>query len=86
MNILNKLHGLSPRSLLVTLDVYSLYTNLTHNEGIKPCEEALKARIDQSLPTDDLCSLVRLTFTKKHFYIFGYTNGTVGCKCVHGKV
>ena len=63
-DFLNKLHELPllpSGSLLVTLDVSSLYTNIPHDEGIQACEEALNSRTDQSLPTGDLCNLIQLS-------------------------
>ena len=57
LNKLKDLPTLPPDSLLVTLDVSSLYTNIPHGEGIKACEEFLNARADQSLPTKDLCNI-----------------------------
>ena len=52
---------------MVTLDVSSLYTNIPHDEGIKACEEALDTRIDQSLPTEDLCHHIKLILTRNAF-------------------
>ena len=69
-DFLNKLRELPPLpsdSLLVTLDVSSLYTNIPHDEGIKACEEALNTRTDQSLPTEDLCHLIKLILSKNAF-------------------
>ena len=69
-DFLSKLRELPPLpsgSLLVTLDVSSLYTNIPHDEGIKACEEALNTRIDQSLPTEDLCHLIKLILTRNAF-------------------
>ena len=71
-DFLNKLRELPPlpsRSLSVTLDGFSLYTNITHDEGIKSCEEALNTRLDQSLPTEDLCHLIKLILTRNAFTI-----------------
>ena len=38
------LEMLPPGSILVTLDVSSLYTNIPHNEGVAACREALETR------------------------------------------
>ena len=40
---LDDLKELPPGSLLVTLDVSSLYTNIPHNEGIEACRKALNS-------------------------------------------
>ena len=61
---LRELPVLSPESLLVTLDVSSLYTNIPHDEGINACEEFLNTRTDQSPPTKDLCQLIQLILKK----------------------
>ena len=70
-HFLNKLHELPPLtsgSLLVILDVCLLYyTNIPHDEGIRACEEALDSRIDQSLPTKDICHLIKLILTTNAF-------------------
>lgn len=39
---LSTLEMLPPGSILVTLDVSSLYTNIPHNEGVAACREALE--------------------------------------------
>ena len=46
-DFIHKLRGLPrlpPGSLLGTLDVSSLYTNIPHEEGITACEEYLNRR------------------------------------------
>ena len=44
LNRLRRLPPLPSGTLLVTLDVTSLYTNIPHNEGIQKCEEFLNLR------------------------------------------
>ena len=39
---LSTLEMLPPGSILVSLDVSSLYTNIPHNEGVAACREALE--------------------------------------------
>ena len=39
-----RLSDLPPGTLLVTMDVKSLYMNITHDEGITACDELLNAR------------------------------------------
>ena len=75
-DFIHKLRGLPrlpPGSLLVTLDVSSLYTNIPHEEGITACEEYLNRRELQEPPTADLCELIRLVLTKNSF-VFNKTN------------
>ena len=67
INRLRRLPPLPPGTLMVTLDVSSLYTNIPHEEGIKTCEEFLNSR-DLLVPsTADLCHLVRLILTMNCF-------------------
>ena len=73
-DFLNKLCQLPPLlagSLLVTLDVSSLYTNIPHKEGITACEEALNRRDNQEPLTTDLCHLMRLVLTRNAFTFNG---------------
>ena len=41
-----------PGSLLITLDVRSLYTNIPHAEGIEACRELLNTRVIQEPPSE----------------------------------
>ena len=54
-DFLSKLDGvcITSESLLVTLDVTSLYTNIPHEEGIHACREALNTRGVLDPPKDD---------------------------------
>ena len=47
-------------SLLVTLDVRSLYTNIPHAEGLEACRELLNTRVVQKPPTKDTIKLITL--------------------------
>ena len=51
-------------SLLVTLDVTSLYTNIPHKEGLDACRETLNTRTTLDPPTDDLIHLASLILEK----------------------
>ena len=47
IHFLTRLQGLGtllPRTLLVTLDVKFLYTNILHTDGIEACQAALNTR------------------------------------------
>ena len=70
---LRRLPRLPPGSLLVTLDVSSLYTNIPHEVGITAGEEYFNRRELQEPPTADLCELIRLVLTKNSF-VFNKTN------------
>ena len=70
-DFLQKLRGLPvlpPESILVTLDVSSLYTNMPHDEGVNACKEF---RIDQSPPTNDLSQLIQLILDSNAFIFNG---------------
>ena len=56
-----------PGSLLVMLDICSLYTNISHAERIKACRELLKTRVVQEPPTEDIIKLISLILTKNNF-------------------
>ena len=50
---LQKRGPLPDNTILVTLDVSSLYTNIPHNEGIDACRYFLNTRQDKSLPAEN---------------------------------
>ena len=54
--------SLPQNTLLVTLDVTSLYTNISHEEGTRAYEDILNTRPSQDPPTKDLCHLIFLQF------------------------
>ena len=58
---------LPPGTLLVTLDIKSLYTNIPHGEGMKACLATLNERPIQQPPTEDLVQLIELISTKSNF-------------------
>ena len=82
-HFLTRIQGLDtppPGTLLVTLDVKSLYTNIPHADGIEACREALNTRTHLQPPTEDLIELTRLVLTKNIFTFAGQhylqTHGT----------
>ena len=67
---LDDLKELPPGSLLVTLDVSSLYANIPHNEGIEACRKALNSSDHLSrshLKTESICDLMRMILTMNNF-------------------
>ena len=62
--------NLPSNTLLVTLDVTSLYTNIPHDEGIAACATALNTRQSQLPPTADLVTLIT-HILKKNSFEFG---------------
>ena len=57
----------TPESLLVTLDVNSLYTNIPHEEGLDTCREALDTGEVLDSPTDDIINLIDLVLKRNNF-------------------
>ena len=52
---------------MCTLDVSSLYTNIPHNEGINACDNFLRTRPHNNIPTGTLCDLIRMILTMNNF-------------------
>ena len=67
LNKLLTIGNLPSNSLLVTLDVSSLYTNIPHNEGINACDHFLRTRPNNNTPTGTLCDLIRMILTMNNF-------------------
>ena len=65
------LETLPPGSILVTLDVSSLYTNILHNEGIAACREALETCPSPAPPTNYLVGLIQQILTLNNFTFNG---------------
>ena len=73
-----------PETLLVSLDVTSLYINIPHKDGIRACKEAWEERPVQDLPTETLVKLLtlilkcnNLEFKGKHYQqVQGTATGT----------
>ena len=69
-DFLKKLGGLGnlpSGTILATLDVTSLYTNIPHDKGIETCEAMLNTREVLQPSTDDLAHLIKLVLTKNNF-------------------
>ena len=68
-DFLSKLHDIrvTSESLLVTLDVTSLSTNIPHEEGLDACREALHTRGVLDPPTNDIINLINLVLKRKNF-------------------
>ena len=84
LNKLLTIGNLPANSLLVTLDVSSLYTNIPHNEGINACERFLRTSSHKTILTSTLCDLIRrilimnnFSFNDNHYLqIHGTSMGT----------
>ena len=71
LNKLQLITNLPSETLLVTLDVKSLYTNIPHSEGIEACRGALNNRQVLQPPTEDLVQLINMILTKNNFVFQG---------------
>ena len=67
LNKLLTIGNLPASSLLVTLDVSSLYTNIPNKEGINACEHSLRTSSHKTIPTSTLCGLIRMILTMNNF-------------------
>lgn len=88
-DLLKKLEGivLEDNTLLVSIDVESLYTSIRHDLGVEACRHFLSTRgIQFQSHTNFLLKLLRFTLTHNIFYfgqqIFHQLRGTaMGCSC-----
>ena len=60
-----------PETLLVSLDVTSLYTNIPHEDGIRACKEAWEERPVKDPPTEILVKLLTLILKCNNFVFKG---------------
>ena len=62
LNKLEQLGQLPDNTVLDTLDVSSLSTNIPHNEGIAACRHYLdtQTRSNSTVPTETLCDLLHI--------------------------
>ena len=67
----NAMGQLPPETLLVSMDVTSLYTNIPHEDGIKACEEVWEARAVKDPPTQILINLLTLVLKCNNFEFNG---------------
>ena len=81
---MESMNPLPSGTILVSMDVTSLYTNIPHNDGIEACREAWDQRAVKEPPTECLVQLLTLvlkhnnfTFNGEHFLqINGTAMGT----------
>ena len=64
---INRSNIITPDTLLVTMDVSSLYTNIPHKDGTDACRHYLDTRQDQTPSTSFLCKLITLILTLNNF-------------------
>lgn len=63
--------GLPDHTHLVTLDVTSLYTNNSHDEGIEACREVWEGITVQHLSTESLLKLLEYVLQLNNFMFNG---------------
>ena len=68
---LQDISNLPQESVLVTLDVTSLYTNIPYEEGLDACREMLDTWGVLDPPTDDIVHLISLILKKNKFFFNG---------------
>ena len=61
---------------LVTMDVTSLYTNITHDDGIAACRKIWEQRTVQDPPTECLVEMLTLVLKNNNLQINGTAMGT----------
>ena len=80
IDIINQKNIIGPDTLLCTMDVSALYTNIPHSDGTEACRHYLNTRRDQTTPTSFLCTLIQLILTLNNFVFqdqhFLQTQGT----------
>ena len=64
---LNQLKSIPDKSILVTMDVGSLYTNIDHHEGADACFEALEKRKNKTITSSPLRRLILLVLKSNIF-------------------
>ena len=60
-------YNFPPNSIIGTLDVESLYTNIPHGEGLESCEFHLNKRDNQKIPTNFLVKLMDFVLKNNNF-------------------
>ena len=71
LNKLSSLGNLPSNSLLLSLDVSMLYTNIPHSEGIQAATEHLNKRTTPRPPTETICDLINIILQNKNFEFDG---------------
>jgi len=67
LNKLKSIDKLPENSVLVTMDVASLYTNISHKEGAQACFEKLETRTKKRVPSGVLKQLIILVLSNNVF-------------------
>ena len=68
---LSSIKEIPEKSILVTIYVTSLYTNIPHDDGIKAARRSLETREDKTIPTEVIIKLIKFILTKNAFQFNG---------------
>ena len=60
LNKLSRFNNLPDNTILVTLDVTALYSNIPHNDGIGACKKHLARRALTTTSSEDICQLIKI--------------------------
>ena len=58
LNTLSRFNNLPDNTILVTLDVTALYSNIPHNDGIGACKKHHDIRALSTTSGEDICQLI----------------------------
>ena len=89
LNKLSRFNNLPVNTILVTLDVTALYSNIPHNDGIGACKKHLDRRALSTTSSEDICQLIKiivennvLSFNDEYFLqVCGTAMGTRMAPC-----
>ena len=59
LNKLSRFDNIPDNTILVTLDVTALYSNIPHNDGIGACKKYLDRRALSTTSSEDICQLIK---------------------------
>ena len=71
LNKIKDLGELPKNSILVTMDVRSLYTNIKHEDGISALKKSLDRRVNKEPPTEVITTLITHILTLNNFTFNG---------------
>ena len=66
-NKLSRFNNLPDNTILVTLDVTALYSNIPHNDGIGACKKHLDRRALSTTSSEDICQLIKFILENNVF-------------------
>ena len=86
---LSRFNNLPDNTILVTLDVTALYSNIPHNDGIGVCKKHVDRRALSTTSSEDICQLIKFilennvfSFNDKYFLqVCGTAMGTRMAPC-----